>query len=83
MTGETPEALINQAELPEEAEYVWQWFLRLSAKRQVGMGACPIAWDQIKAFFDLIGVRPLDWELQAIELLDNVWLGSVTTEQAG
>lgn len=79
-TGEAPEAL-QTGEVPEDAIHVWQWFCRLSARRQSGMGPAPIGWPQIRDFFDLIRIRPDEWEVRAIELLDNAWLNAQAENQ--
>lgn len=74
-SGQTPDAL-NVGEVPEDADYLWRWFCRLSSRRQGGMGPAPIAWPQIESFFRLLRIKPDAWELQAIELLDNAWLNA-------
>lgn len=78
----SPAALIGDTELPEDADYLWIWFHRLSNRRQVGMAPGPLTWPQIKDFFGLIRIRPDEWELRALELLDNAWLESVADERA-
>lgn len=40
------------------------------------MGPAPISFPQIESFFRLIGIRPDEWELTALELLDNAWLNA-------
>lgn len=79
-TGEEIEGL-DDDEPPEDTEYLWQWFCRLSGRRQSGMGPAPLAWPQIDAFFRLQGVVPDDWELVAIELLDNEWMAAASETQ--
>ena len=81
-TGFTSEALDGDTELPEDGDYLWVWFNRLSNRRQVGMAPGPLTWDQIKAFFRLIKIVPEEWELRALELLDNAWLESLAEERA-
>ena len=81
-TGATPAALIGDTELPEDADYLWAWFIRLSQRRQVGMTQGPLTWPQIEAFFRLMRVKADEWELRALELLDNAWLESLADEQA-
>lgn len=73
--------MLEDAEPPEDAEYLWQWFCRLSGRRQSGMGPAPISWPQMEAFFRCQGVTPDDWEMRALELLDNAWLAAMS-EQA-
>lgn len=80
-TGQTPQALVGDTELPEDADYLWNWFNRLSNRRQVGMAPGPLTWPQIEAFFRLMKVRADEWELRALELLDNAWLESLAEER--
>ena len=47
------------------------------------MAPGPLTWDQIQAFFRLIKIVPEEWELRAIELLDNAWMESLAEERAG
>lgn len=77
-----PAALIGDTELPEDADYLWGWFHRLSNRRQIGMAPGPLTWPQIEAFFRLLRIRADEWELRALELLDNAWLESLGEERA-
>lgn len=79
-TGETLAALLAAGDPPEETRYLHNWFLRLSNRRQVGMAAGPLTWPQIESFFRLMRVRADEWELRALELLDNAWLESLAGE---
>lgn len=75
MTGRMPEEGINPVELPQIATHVWEWFLVLSGGRQVGMnGSSPLSSMEILAFFQLEGIAPESWELNAIRRLDRVAL---------
>lgn len=80
-TGRTPGALAGEAELPEDADYLWRWFCRLSGRRQGGMGPASISFPQMESFFRLSGIRPDEWELAALELLDNAWLNAQAEHQ--
>lgn len=72
-----PEEGINPEELPPVASHVWQWFLQLNASRQGGMsGPLPLSNTEILAFFQLEGLWPEPWELQALRALDGVALAS-------
>lgn len=82
-TGYTPQALDSDKELPEDADYLWGWFNRLSNRRQVGMAPGPLTWPQIESFFRMLKVRVDEWELSALEQLDNAWLESLAEERAG
>lgn len=45
-----------------------------------GFGVNPISWSDIKAFFDLYEIRPEEYELLAISMLDNAKLAYVSKE---
>lgn len=47
------------------------------------MAPGPLTWPQIEAFFRLMRVKPDEWEIRALELLDNAWLESLAEERAG
>lgn len=65
--------------LPSELEHVWQWYVDLSAARSAGFADLnPIPWSDFAAYFQLIGVRPNQWEIEAIRQLDIAFLNSRT-----
>lgn len=78
MTGRTQPEGINPIEFPEALAHLWQWFLQLNSARQPGMGASPITYPDMQAFFSLYGIAPQGFELDAIRLLDSVALESMT-----
>ena len=41
------------------------------------MWAGPLTHPQIESFFRMIRIRADEWELRALERLDNAWLESV------
>lgn len=47
------------------------------------MGPGPITWPQIEAFFRMVRIQPDEWELKAIELLDNAWLNAQAEQSEG
>ena len=51
--------------LPVELEHVWEWFLLLDRRRQIGMVPCAISEMQIEAFARLrgISISPLEFDL--------------------
>lgn len=76
-----PEEGINPVDLPEVAWHVWEWFLQLSGSRQSGIaGPVPLSNLEILAFFQLEGVSPDGWELQAIRALDRVAMESAAAD---
>jgi hypothetical protein len=76
-SGKMPEEL-NVEELPDELEYVWNWFRALNAERQyTDMGSPkPLSSEQIKAWQGLEDVRLSAFELKAIRMLDGTFMNS-------
>ena len=59
---------------PPETEYLWNWFLDLSARRQAGFSINALAWADIHAYFTLKRLSPEPWEVDTLCLLDSVYL---------
>ena len=58
-------------ELPESCYSVWKWFLDLhNARSSNGFGVNPISYTEIKSYFDLIEIKPEDWELELLKKFD-------------
>lgn len=60
--------------------YLWDWFLTLNQSRQVGMAACPISEQEIRAFCINRGMRMSLFELDAIRELDRLALKDYSKE---
>jgi len=56
-----------------ELEHVWTAFCRLNARRRSGFSIEPIAWSDLDAFIRLTGIRLVPWEVQLIEMLDDLF----------
>lgn len=70
--------------LPLGAEHVWGWFCDLSRARAHGFaGPLPLRWEGMKAFFGLLGVTPLNWEIRAIIRLDVAYISSRNGDAPG
>jgi hypothetical protein len=67
------EAELATPPLPLELEHVWQAFCRLNARRRSGFSIEPIAWADLDAFIRLTGVRLAPFEIQLIEMLDDLF----------
>lgn len=85
-TGIVAPELDNLPVVPEGVEHVWQWFIDLSRAREVGFEDVQvIAWRDMWAYFDLMGIAPERWEVRAIRALDDLYLtvrNSGTTAKA-
>lgn len=69
--------LAQLARIPAAAEHVWSWFCNLSPTRRMGYAAAePLSWSDIEAYFRLLGVAPLRWEVAALRRLDETYLAS-------
>lgn len=56
---------------PDELDYVWQWYTRLSRRRQSGMAANPITYEAIEAFERKALVHVPAWECDLLMRLDD------------
>lgn len=73
-TGRKPPELENIVECPKGLFYLWVWFNRIEQSRTYGgmQGINPIQYSEIKAFFELIEVDPMEWEIIVIKQLDSI-----------
>lgn len=81
-TGNKPKELLDLVELPESCQDIWGVFLSLHNSRSYGMSMNPISYSDIKAFFDLYGIKPESWEVQAIRLLDVTVMNVLMEKQS-
>lgn len=66
-------ALLSGPECPEELDYLWLWFVEISAGRGEGMsGAASLTWDSIDAWSRLTDTEIAPHEVRAIFALDAV-----------
>jgi len=60
--------------LPSTLRYLWITFQRLANRRASnGFGLNPISWADIDAFLRLTRLRLTPWEIEQIEMLDNLY----------
>jgi hypothetical protein len=62
-------------EFPEELEHLWRHFVRLSGRRQAGMAANPITYQEVEAYERKSLARLTAWEVGVIMRLDDAVLG--------
>jgi hypothetical protein len=70
--GKKPKELENLIELPDALRECWFWFLALNSTRSSGFGMSPITYTEIRSFFLLKGIEPLDTEVDIIKMFDAV-----------
>jgi hypothetical protein len=61
-------------DVPYELEYIWNWFLKLSRKRQSGFGPGPITSEEIVYWCVRQGVTFTPFEHTVIDQLDDLYL---------
>jgi hypothetical protein len=60
--------------LPPELEYIWDWFVKLSRKRQNGMGVNSLTSAEILAWQDRFRTRFDPFEESVIDRLDLLYV---------
>jgi hypothetical protein len=67
-------------EAPDDLQYLWEHFVRLSGRRQNGMAANPITYQEVEAYERKALVRLSAWETDLLMRLDAavlaVWAGN-------
>jgi hypothetical protein len=62
-------------EFPDELDYLWGHFVRLSGRRQSGMGANPLTYQEVEAYERKSLARLSAWDVSVIMRLDDAVLG--------
>jgi hypothetical protein len=76
-TGEISPKLLSAPRLPVFTAHIWSWFCDLGRSRRMGFSALEsISWTEIQAYFRLMELRPQQWELMAIVMLDDAFMRS-------
>lgn len=73
--------LENLVELPDSMKECWGWFLRLNSKRQSGMGISAISYQEMQAFFNLLGINPELDEIEILEMFDRIAVETISAQQ--
>lgn len=85
-TGRRPvlrgsEAQDSDLPCPELVQYLFEWFLELSAQRSSnGFGANPLTFAECAAWATLTGREPSPWEVALLMRLDAVQLSALRPE---
>jgi hypothetical protein len=65
--------LYDFVELPDCMREYWTWFTRLNNRRPVGMGGISsIPYSEMQAFFELNDITPEPYEIEILEVFDNI-----------
>jgi len=77
-SGETPQALLDEPEMPYPAQHIWHWWWELhEARSSGGMGPGPITYRDIQAWAALTNQEPTPQEVKALRMMDRVYMGWV------
>lgn len=69
--------------LPLEALDIWNTYWRLrKRKASGGFGVSPLEWPDIAAFSTFAGIRLSSWELEIIEMIDDLFV-SIHSKREG
>ena len=72
---EAEETLSGLPTLPEVLEYLWEYYNQLSVTRQnFGWGPTALTYQEIAAWSKLRNVKLDPWELDALLMVDSVFL---------
>lgn len=72
------EVLIQEPDIPEEGEHLWEWFWRLSGRRVQGMdGPLALTYPEIRAWSEMTGEIVLREEVAVILSMDDGYLGAL------
>lgn len=84
--GSTRGQLVNPTPIPPGLEYLWEWFLDLSAAgRQYGPSGMPmlLSNSEILAWCTLQGLTLEPWELRTVKLIDLMLIGELRQSKDG
>jgi len=74
-TGVVQPELERAKDIPQEVQYVWNWFKELHNTRSSnGFSANALTYQEILAWATLTGRNPDAWEVQLIKYLDMQFL---------
>jgi hypothetical protein len=65
--GRKPKELEDQPELPEELQYLWEWFLELRS------GEGMLTFTEIRSWSELTKQPLLAWEVDLLRALDRIY----------
>jgi hypothetical protein len=78
-----PKELESESQMDEMFYDAWHFFLKLHSRRgSNGFGPSPLSYPEMKAFFELQQIFPTPYEIQMIELFDNVAMEMFSKKQA-
>ena len=81
-TGVLPIELVEEPQIPECLDYVWQWFIELNRTRSSnGFSMNPISYSEIDSWARVTGTPINPFEVQLIKDLDTLFLGTMVQEK--
>lgn len=79
-TGKTIQEIHELVDLPDSMSFVWRYFIDLHNARSFGNSINPIAYSDMKAYFDMYSIVPMDWEINTIKQLDVIAMNAYSEE---
>jgi hypothetical protein len=76
------EALIQEPDIPEEGEHLWEWFFTLSVRRRQGMdGPLALTYSEIRSWSEMTGEVLLREEVALLIGMDDAYLSALAKER--
>lgn len=73
---------LEQPEIPEGWEHVWQWFWELSGGRgHNGFGPLPLSWADMAAWSRICGIELQPWQAAIFRAMDAAWLNEAAKQK--
>lgn len=70
------------APIPYELEHIWDWWVQLDDRRQVGMDVCALTYTEITNWSILLKINPTPFEVRCIIALDCAFMRNHRAQQA-
>ncbi|WP_432805949.1 phage tail assembly chaperone [Ignatzschineria rhizosphaerae] len=65
--------------MPLYYQHVWAWFIDLNqARSSGGFGVNPISYDSIDAYFRVMSIEATRDDIQALKILDSLYLEAIS-----
>lgn len=69
---------LEEPEIPEDGEPLWEWFWELSSGRgHTGFGPQPLSWQDMEAWARISGIELQPWQAVIFRAMDRAWLAAV------
>lgn len=80
ITEKTFEEAPEEENCPWEVEYLWDWYCKLSGRRQSGMAANPLLVTEIRSWAEGMRKNMQPFELDALIQIDDAFISYLNTK---